>query len=362
MHSPSLLVLSTLAIGQAAAGTIRHAGFHARRHAEAKRDDGLLKTDWGNVQKSVDHYVDYDAAIKAANVDLKTVSVDWNTVNYAAETPAPAASTPAPAAPKAEAKVEAPKAESKPESSSADASSASKPAASSPAPVVETKQKSSSLGEFVDGLIDDIESWTDAVSNAGVNSKTKDQPVWLGDDGKWVTTFRNKADKDIMIVCWLDTFGQENNMGFVMKNVANKPIIKVKIPQGKAQKVSFEPINGASKVSGACAPAYKDMPASNSGGLKETWYEWTFGPSFPTYDVSRLPSMSGMTMSATSSSTGCVSDMEQCVYKCRNGKDFCMEYNDVNFIGVGTNGCHGQGNNGGCKVGEDGDNVEVVLS
>ena len=33
--SSSALVLGTLAIGQAAAGAIRHANFHARRNAEA---------------------------------------------------------------------------------------------------------------------------------------------------------------------------------------------------------------------------------------------------------------------------------------------------------------------------------------
>ena len=34
--SSSALVLGTLAIGQAAAGTLRHANFHARRNAEAQ--------------------------------------------------------------------------------------------------------------------------------------------------------------------------------------------------------------------------------------------------------------------------------------------------------------------------------------
>ena len=34
--SSSALVLGTLAIGQAAAGAIRHANFHARRNAEAQ--------------------------------------------------------------------------------------------------------------------------------------------------------------------------------------------------------------------------------------------------------------------------------------------------------------------------------------
>jgi hypothetical protein len=291
-YSPAL-VLSTLAIGQAAAGTIRHAGFHARRHAEQKRDevDYVASVDWKKIAESADY-----------------TKVDWSKVNYdsssssAAPYAAPSASaSPPPASSSKVVKVETP--------SKAATYAAPAPPAETPK-VVKANKQVEAAGAFVNGLIDDITDWFGelGIGSLGVNSDSNNGQCWLGDDGQYTATFKNNADKDVVLVCWKD-------MGFTINTV--QPLLTVKLPSGKAQKVSF------GSVSGACAPVYKGMAKSTFGGPKETWIEWTFGGGFPTFDVSREPYMKGLSISATAQNSKCVSDMETCVFKCKNGADSC---------------------------------------
>jgi hypothetical protein len=335
MRYSSALVLSTLAIGQAAAGTIRHAGFHARRHAEQKRSevDYVQSVDWKKIAENTDYS-----------------NVDWSKVNYAkpsssaaaAPSVAPSSVAPPPPPPAPSSKTEQP--------SSKPASKPASSAAPSATPVVKANKQVESASGFVNGLIDDIQDWFSelGIGSMGVNSEASNGAIWLGGDGKFTATFKNNFDKDLVLVCWKD-------LGFTINTV--RPLITVKLPTGKAQKVSF------GSVSGACAPAYKGMAKSTFGGPKETWYEYTTGGDFPTFDVSREPNMKGVSISATAQNSKCVSDMETCVFKCKNGSDSCGEAGEYGMFNVDGEKCHHSDDlaNGGCLMDNGGDHVDVVF-
>lgn len=343
MRYSSALVLSTLAIGQAAAGTIRHAGFHARRHAEQKRNeaDYVASVNWKKIAESADYS-----------------KVDWSKVNYdnsPSSSSAAAYVAPAPSAPASSAAAPPPASSSK----AVKVETPSKAAAySAPAPAVTTQavkankasKQVEAAGAFVNGLIDDITDWFGelGIGSLGVNADSNNGACWLGDDGQYTATFKNNAAQDIVLVCWKD-------MGFTINTI--QPLLTVKLPQGKAQKVSF------GSVSGACAPAYKGMAKSTFGGPKETWFEYTFGGGFPTFDVSREPNMQGLSISATAQKSTCVSDMETCVFKCKNGSDSCGQAGEYGMFNTEHPKCHHSDDktNGGCLMDNGGDHVDVVF-
>ncbi|KAF2193941.1 hypothetical protein K469DRAFT_709425 [Zopfia rhizophila CBS 207.26] len=321
MRCSTALVLSTLAVGQAAAASARHASFHARRQAEQKRG--------------------YD------DVDWSKVSYDLGKVNWSSVFSKPAAE-PTPTA-QPEVKVE-----SKPSTPAAAAPSTPAAKTTGAAKPKETG-KSNPVEETVGDLLQGVSSLLSKmkISGVGQNDKSNNGKMWIGDSSDWKTTFTNDKDEDVVLLCWAS-----NGFTGMTLNV-NKPAISISIPSGKSQTISFAP-----NVPGACAPAYKDTTLANFGGVDNTWFEYTFGNN-GAFDITRNVKMQGNNISAKGSK--CTSDMETCVFKCTGGQQSCEKGYDLFNCGASNGGGGGydpvmQGTGGGCAMGASGEHVKVTFS
>ncbi|OCL12987.1 hypothetical protein AOQ84DRAFT_436628 [Glonium stellatum] len=338
--SSTALVLGTLAIGQAAAGTIRHANFHARRHAEAqgqnevdvgKRDDPYANVDWSKIDW--------------------TKVVDWATVSYtyssgqswSEATSAPAAAAPAPTT----TLISVVAAQAVYSSTPAAVVSSAAPV-SSVAPAVSPAAASTGGGDIVSEVLSAVDSsniLSLGLKAIGTNSKTNNGAIWIGDDGDYTNEFTNAAGEDIVLVCWGSDGSWVN---------AIVPLITVSIPDGGKTTLSF-----ANGNSGACAPIYPDTELVD-GQISNTWLEHTYGPS-GVLDVSREVNMSGHSIEAVGPS--CTTNMEQCVFVCDSGNTCLTGYSLKNcangsqaganygqYDGADSGGCGGLGNQAAIKT------------
>ncbi|KAF2198418.1 hypothetical protein GQ43DRAFT_400911 [Delitschia confertaspora ATCC 74209] len=355
----SVLVLSTLAIGQAAAGHVKHASFHTRRTAEQQKrsaEDAALITS-----------VDWKKAVDWTKVDYS--NVNWAKVNYGGENKGSSSETaPSSTAPPVISvpSVAKQQASNTPTPVVTPASFPSPPASASASPSTSASSSKndddddgkktigdviSDIGDFVDGLVDDIKDWfADLdICSLGENSKHNNGKIWLGDSGDYTATFKNNYNEAVILVCW-------NSQDFTVNT--KTPLITVKLPKGKKQTLSF------GGISGGCAAAHKGMAKSEFGGLKQTWFEFTFGGQFPTFDVSREPNMKGISIAATAKKSGCTSDMETCVFQCVNGGDTCGQAGEYKMFNVQGKNCHHSEamTDGGCMMDNGGDHVDVSFS
>jgi hypothetical protein len=338
MRYSSALVLSTMVLSQAAAANLhnRHASFHARRQAEAKR--------------SADNQVDW------SKVAYDLSDVDWDKV-FAKPTPeaAPEPSKPAqPEAQVAEAKAVDP---------------APKPSSSSPAPQAPSKApeptpaKDDPLGDLLDDVGDIVENALNGLQSmitglgakVGKNPKSNENGIWLGKDSKWRAQFTNDASQDAVLFCW-----RSNDFKNMCINEM-QPEISVGLKSGQSVDISFE-----ENASAACAPVYPGTKLAMFGGVYNTWWEATFGPQ-GAFDVSRNVNMNGSKISSKGSK--CTSDMETCVFKCKNGMESCEKGTDYDLFNCdsGNGGGGGYdpimaGTGGGCSMGQSGEVVKVVMS
>jgi hypothetical protein len=339
MRYSSAVVLSTVVVGQAAAANLhnRHASFHARRQAEAKRSADNV--DWSKVA--------YDLG-----------DVDWNSV-FATPTPTP---TPAAAPKVADVKAQA---EPTPDATKKESSTTSaKPAATSTESGDVLGDLGDALGDLGDDItdavsdfLDGVEAWAEKLScKTGVNKKSAWDGIWIGGDSKWKAEFTNdRSNEDMLLSCW-----KANGFSGMSINV-NSPDILVKVPAGKSIELSF-----AEKMPAACAPAYPSTKLAMFGGINNTWWEVTFGKD-GAFDVSRNVNMNGDSISSKGSK--CVSDMETCVFKCKNGMDTCEAGTDYDLFNCNASGGGGggydtvmAGTGGGCSMGQDSETVKVVFS
>ncbi|KAH7397362.1 hypothetical protein BKA66DRAFT_240760 [Pyrenochaeta sp. MPI-SDFR-AT-0127] len=331
MRYTSAVVLSTLAVGQAAAQNLhnRHASFHARRQAEAKRSAGT-DVDWDKVA-----------------FDLK--EVDWEAVNwssvFASPTPAAVAQpTPTP---------EAKKAEPTPEVKQAAAPTSEKAA--------EPSAKAESVSDKISDIVSDVLSGVEAIASKvgakiGKNDKSDNGGIWIGTDSAWQAEFINEANKDAVLYCW-----KANGFSGMSVNV-NVPDISVGIKSGQKINLSF-----AANVPAACAPAFSDTKLALFGGWDQTWWEVTFGQ-WGAFDVSRNVNMRGNNISSKGSK--CTSDMNTCVFKCKDESvASCEKGSDYDLFNcaAGNGGGGGfdtimQGTGGGCSMGSSSEKVTVTFS
>lgn len=338
MRYSTAFVLSTLAVGQAAAHTIRHAGFHARRHEEAKRGDG----------------VDY-SKVDYSGVDW--TKVDWDAV-FSLKNKQPVA-TPAP-----EPEYKAPKPTPEPKKPT-------KPKEEAPAPTEEEKKPEKTkepekpslgdkIGDILEGIADGVEDFCKkkGIGMPGKNEKKPNGAIWLG-HSDWTANFHNGGNKDVWVACWTES-------GFKGMTInVNQPWILAKIPVGANQTVSFAP-----KVAAACAPMYPDTPLANFGGVYNVWFEANYGPTddsfVGTFDISKNTRMHGDSISAVGSK--CVSDMHTCVYECQDKSvDSCTYGYELKNCQAGNGGGQGydvvmQGVGGGCNMGATSEHIEVTFS
>jgi len=341
MKCTSAVVLSTLAVGQAAALNHRHASFHARREAASKRDMKDVK--WDDVA-----------------YDLK--NVDWNAVNWssvfastpaAKPTPTPEQKKPAPvvaATPTPEPKKEAPPAPSKPAEKPVEAP---KPAAPS------KKPDSYETNDVVGDLMAGVASVGEAIgAKMGVNAKASNGGLWVGGDSANGVDVTNTGE-DAVWYCWVKS-------GFTgMSLNVNAPAISVGMKKGQTVKIS-----AAQGVSGGCAPATANTGKSIFGGVKNTWFEFTTPTSGKTasgaFNISKNVNMKGCSISAQGST--CTSDMNTCVFQCKDTSAESCEFGyDLINCSAGNGGGGGydpimQGVGGGCTMADNGERLKVSFS
>ena len=181
----------------------------------------------------------------------------------------------------------------------------------------------------------------------GVNAESSEAGVWIGDDGPYTVTFHNEADEDITLVIW-GPWGSWVNV--------HTPLITSTIDKATNLTISF-----ASGQTGAWSAVYEDTEMLN-GQISNTWGEYTFGPT-GVVDVSREPNMNGKAMSIVGPT--CTSDMERCVFVCKEGT-VCMTNYELQNCGPESQpfaqyGYHDGAPTGGCGGLGDGAQVDAYL-
>lgn len=192
----------------------------------------------------------------------------------------------------------------------------------------------------------------------GVNSFSNNGLIWIGNDGPNTFTFINMAGGvDVTIIIWYQTdFGSS----FFAGPDGRQPMISYSF--GDLQQVTISMANG---VSGGFAGLYNDITIlTPDGQIFNTWGEFTTGQS-GTVDVSRLVNMGGNGMSINLDS-GCISNLDTCVYQCNNGQNTCYLDNTYTMVNTNTPNCNegfdAKGNpTGGCQGFSNGGHMSVTF-
>ncbi|KAJ4378034.1 hypothetical protein N0V83_000864 [Neocucurbitaria cava] len=336
MRYSTAAVLSALAVGQAAAASHnRHASFHARRQADAKRSAGS-DVNWDAVA--------YD--LKDVNWD----AVNWSSV-FASPTPAAVAqSTPSAVA---EPKKADPTTTAEAKQQAAPTTTSEK-ASETSAVVASVKD---TVGDLISDLLEGVESIATALgAQIGKNDKSSNGGIWVGTDSAWQAEFTNDGNEDSVLFCW-----KADGFSGMSINV-NQPDISVGLKAGDSVNLSF-----AANVPAACAPAFPSTALAIFGGLDQTWFEVTFGE-YGAFDISRNVNMNGCSISSKGSK--CTSNMDTCVFKCKDSSvSSCESGSDYDLYNCGssTGGGGGydsvmQGTGGGCSMGSSGEKIQVTYS
>ena len=239
-------------------------------------------------------------------------------------------------------------------------STSEKPSSTSSAEAAATSSSSSDdLGDIIGDLVSDFMHGVEKVASklgckVGKNDKSDNGGIWIGGDSKWKAEFTNEHSDDAVLYCWK----ADGYSGMIIKD--NTPDISVGIQSGQSVEISF-----AENVPSACAPVFSDTKLAMFGGVDNTWWEVTFGQ-YGAFDVSRNVNMKGNTIASKGSK--CTSDMETCVFKCKDSSLASCEtgydlYN-CNAAGGGGGGYDVvmQGTGGGCNMAEEGETVKVSFS
>lgn len=321
-------------------------------HSEAKRSVDTSNVDWSKVA--------YDLS-----------DVDWNKV-FATPSPAPQPSAAPSAEPVAEAKqVEAAVAPTYPSSSApAEETKPTPTPTSTPTPTpsaAPADDKKDPIGDLLDNVGDTINDIvgdalnglqsmiTSIGAKTGKNPTSNQNGIWLGNDSSWMAQFTNDNNQDAVLFCW-----RSNDFKNMCINEM-QPEISVGLKSGESVDISFE-----ENASAACAPVFPDTKLAMFGGVDNTWFEVTFG-STGAFDISRNVNMNGNSISAKGSK--CTSDMNTCVFKCKNGMSTCEKGTDYDLFNCdsGNGGGGGYdpimaGTGGGCSMGQSSEVIRVVLS
>lgn len=329
MRYSTAMVLSTFAVGQAAAAHNRHASFHARRQAENKRSTDNVN--WEGIA-----------------YDLK--DVDWEKVNWSSVFNKPAAATPT-----AEQKTSTPVVTPTPEvKTSAAAPTTTKAADPAPSSTAGSSNSNNSGSNLVSDVMVGVASIANKIgAKIGKNDKSNNGGIWIGSDSAWGMEVTNNGE-DAVYYCW-----RENSFTGMSVN-AFQPDISVGIQKGQTIKLSF-----AENVPAACAPVTSSGKLALFGGVDNTWAEVTFG-STGAFDVSRNVNMNGCSISMVGSK--CTSDMNTCVFRCQDSSaKSCETGYQLDNCSASNGGGGGydpvmQGVGGGCAMASSGEWIKVSFS
>ncbi|EJT78275.1 hypothetical protein GGTG_03377 [Gaeumannomyces tritici R3-111a-1] len=168
----------------------------------------------------------------------------------------------------------------------------------------------------------------------GVNArKNPGSGIWVGEDGHNTFVFENESKGKVTVIIWNKGTlpdGKPDYEGHCMN--VRVPQVSWSLAKGEKVTVSLS----KEKVSGGFAAIYEGSTKINGfGQIDQTWGEFTTGD-YATVDVSRLIRMDGEPMSMRTS-VGCVSNMEKCVFVCKQG-NICGKpdtYNLQNCVNPG---------------------------
>lgn len=188
----------------------------------------------------------------------------------------------------------------------------------------------------------------------GKNDKSNNGGIWIGTDSQWQMEVTNAGNSESVFYCW-------KSSGFSGMSInVNIPDISVGLKPGEKVNLAF-----AANVPAACAPASASSALALFGGIDETWAEVTFG-NYGAFDVSRNVNMKGCNISMVGSK--CTSDMNTCVFKCKdpNAKS-CEKGYELFNCDAGNGGGGGydpimDGTGGGCSMGANGETIKVSFS
>ncbi|KAH8886070.1 hypothetical protein GQ53DRAFT_348289 [Thozetella sp. PMI_491] len=241
---------------------------------------------------------------------------------------------------------------------------AAAPLAEVPAVEGSLDKRSFSCSTLVSGLnAGDCQHMSDiGMYSQGSNSYTSNGNIWIGSNGPNTFTFTNNATSpspvSVTLIMWdnppLDYVSSFMNV--------RTPKVSYSLPN-VGDSVTISVANG---ISGGWAALNNHVTTlSQYGQIYNTWGEFTTGD-YATVDVSREVNMGGNIMSIKVS-TGCVSDMNTCVFQCKSGNT-CGEsltYDLVNCTsGSQTGATYGlyNGNpSGGCQGWSNGGHIDVSL-
>jgi hypothetical protein len=287
--------------------------------------------------------------------DLK--DVDWDKVNwssvFASPTPTPVVDAPKPAATSAEKKADpAPTAAAKKQEA---------PAVTSAKAAEPSAVKVDSIVDSVKDVVSDLMTGVETLANKigakiGKNDQSNNGGIWIGTDSAWQTEWTNDGNEDAVLYCW-----KADGFSGMSINV-NQPEISVGLKGGESVNLSF-----AANVPAACAPMFSSNKLALFGGCDQTWWEVTFGQ-YGAFDVSRNVNMQGHSISSKGSK--CTSDMNTCVFKCKDESvSSCEKGTDYDLFNCGaSNGGGGgydtvmAGTGGGCSMGSSGEKIQVTFS
>jgi hypothetical protein len=312
--------------------------------------------------------VSSEAKRSAGNdVDWSKVAYDLGDVNWSSVFATPTPTPSAAAAPKqtSAAQVQAAEVTVQATKEKASTTVVKQPASTSSAEVAATSSASSDggldlgdLGDAIGDLVSDVMHGVEKIASklgckVGKNDKSDNGGIWIGGDSKWKAEFTNEHNDDAVLYCWK----ADGYSGMIIKD--NTPDISVGIKAGQSVEISF-----AENVPSACAPVFPDTKLAMFGGVDNTWWEVTFGQ-YGAFDVSRNVNMKGNTIASKGSK--CVSDMETCVFKCKDSSlASCETGYDLYNCNAASGGGGGydvvmQGTGGGCNMAESGETVKVAF-
>ncbi|TQW11831.1 hypothetical protein IF2G_00562 [Cordyceps javanica] len=201
------------------------------------------------------------------------------------------------------------------------------------------------------------------MAGQGINSLQPNGKAWIGSDGPNTFTFTNRAGSPspvpVTVVLW--AWERDQDYQAMCVNV-RRPYITVSLPNAGDDVV----VSLADDVVGGFAALENHATALSFAGLVDnTWGEFnTKGDS--TVDVSREVNARGSAMSIRASN-GCVSNMSECVFVCKNsGADWCGDKDTYQLTNCGhaNPGAHtdNDGADGGCSGwGSKGKHLDIDL-
>lgn len=333
----SALVVGTLAVGQAAAGNVRHASFHARRNAKPA---GIEAIDVKRLAQDAEVYA----------------KINWSTFNWDSllETVFPKTSaTPVPEVNVKATPVAVVTPTSTPEQKPAPSSTqeAAKPSAT---------QKSNIVEDIFGGV--EAFSAKIGVQKTGVNDKSNNGAIWIGTGGPLTVKHINNNGQEQFLYCW-------KSAGFTGMTInVNAPAIAVRLPKDGTPVTTSH----AAAVPFACASAAEGTKLAVFGGVNATWFEAEYAT--PTtekpygvgaFDVSRLINPHGSPITAKGSK--CTSNFSQCYYECKDKSlSHCGEPGSYTLVDCDASKGGGtghdavmKGDGGGCNMSTQGEEIEV---